>query len=403
MDIKGLIRRDRQRMYQTDSAFVDNYMEQLAYEQWRDNENKKRLQEEEKAVRELEQAEEERKHEINRNANEIKTETTVPQFDKTRSVVQDWAKIMQNQPKWFSTLDKNGNVRTYYQTPEEIEERRNRIASIPSVLRSQEDAAYYEQLSPEYIKRASDLWDIAKTYAEAQDNKEIFGSGIMGGQAVIRSLYNDPATGMYVPDTTQTENLLNVTERVTDDKWLDDAFASYVQKKNIVEVETDAGGIIKNQELRQYLNRINEYSDAAATYIDLYNQYQDNERRHNIAPIFEGHIPTPLYNETKERLLNNMQQLLDFMQKNRDGVLEATSYSLGSNYGYSVSSSASRVVNIFDKYIKDGLIDPSQIQTVLTNINEIKELQQRKYDELDEDDKKRMRRADKNQQELRRW
>ena len=404
MDIRGLIRRDRQRMYLTDSAFVDNYREQLADQQWRYEENKKRLEEEQKATRELEEAKEEKKREINRNANEIKTETTVPQFDETRSVIQDWAKIMQNQPKWFSTLDKNGNVRTYYQTPEEIEERRNRISSIPSVLRSQEDAAYYEQLSPEYIKRASDLWDAAKTYREAEDAKTAFAFGAAFKSAMDSSLSTQSPTGpnggfISRPKVEDVEKPTATLEAISNDKWLDDAFASYVQKKNIVEVETDAGNIVKNQELRQYVNRINEYADAVFSYIEMYNQYADNERKHNITPTFEGYRNTQEYNETKQRLLNNMKLLADFMNEQSDSVYEAASYSIG----HDVSNFARTLLYYFNNYTKDGQLDSDKINIIRNALNKVKTGIPKVYEELDRSDEKSMRRADKNQNELRKW
>jgi len=58
-------------------------------------------------------------------------------------------------------------------------------------------------------------------------------------------------------------------EKLNNDDYVHDAFASYVQKKNKVEVETCTGAIINNDETRQYINAIDEYKNLLDKHISL--------------------------------------------------------------------------------------------------------------------------------------
>jgi hypothetical protein len=56
----------------------------------------------------------------------------------------DWKKVFDEQPKFFSVLDENGNISNYYQNNNYIDVRRQRIGEKPENLRTPEERAYYE-------------------------------------------------------------------------------------------------------------------------------------------------------------------------------------------------------------------------------------------------------------------
>lgn len=390
MDIKGLINRERQRSYLTNDAYLEEYRRRVAEETELLEQTRRSREQERQAEKELEERNEQKKREYNKQAKELEVEDSA--LDSLKKTMNNWADLMKDQPKWFSTIDSKGNIRSYFTTPKEVEATRNIIGQTPQMLRSSEDSAYYEQLSPSYIQRANELWDVAQTYKDAQEGKIAFQFAINALRG-IQSQSTIDSTQPFVFNN--RENIQNarataeMLEKTTDDSWLDDAFASYVQKKNVVEVETDAGIIIRNAEKRQYLQRVNDYSNNVETYLNLYDQYLK--------------AASGKSNANKDDILNHMNRILESNKALESGVKEAITYSLGSNFGSSVSTSVTSLMNIINNNSKGGILDARAIIPLNYHLNIIKNLSKQSISQMDKEDAESVRRANKNQQELRAW
>ena len=401
MDIKGLIRKDLQRTY-SNYQYYNQRLNDL-YDKDLQRRAEIEEQEEEKKKQIAEQEEQEKQEYLAEKSRQQASQKT--QSDKNEEF--NLLNSIKNSPRFFSTFDENGKLRTYYQTPNEVEERRQKIQSIPEAKRTAEDQAYYSQLDPGYIDRIKHLYDAAKTYREANDYKQSFKYWSILKSAIKEGLSN-PNIGanpglMPAPmkaDEYSMEGLTHKTvQQFNDNRYLDDAFASYIQKKNIVEVETDAGNIALNDERRQYMSRITKYNSLIQEYLDLYDKYKNAQFLHaagrdqNVSPL-----------DSVDGIKQRMEQKILEAKALEDGVKEAYSYNLGSNYGTSISGLASKNLYNFTNGIKDGLpVNQNILLYLKQGVEQLKPLMQQSLQTMQEDDKSFMRRADRNMAELRKW
>lgn len=389
MDVKSLINRDIQR----------SYYNQVQYQQYLYDQYQQDLQKSE----EIKRSAEEKKKQIAEQDEQEKREY-IEEQEKKRSINRPSVQLdfnlldsVKNSPRFFSVFEDDGKLKHYYQTPNEIEEQRENIKNIPFSLRTDQENAYYRQLDPDYIKYIDDLYNSAKTYQQAQSGKQQF-KFWLELMSAIKEGFSQPqisGPGIAPPGTDIKNNnrglFTETTKRVNDQNYLDDAFASYVQKKNLVEVETDAGNIALNDERRQYIRRIVEYNNIIQDYLNLYKQFNENIARGEDRPII---------NNIKLR----MQKAIEDAAALEDGVKEAYSYNLGSNYGSSISGIAFRNLYNFTNGIKDGLpINANVLMQLQDGINQLKPLVQNSIQAMANDDKGYMIRADENMKELRKW
>lgn len=400
MDIKSLINKDRQRSYynyQEYSKYLEDRYEQDLQRQKeleeQEQEKKRQLAEQEEQEKQQYLEEKQKREQSTRNTQSAQNE----EFNLLDSI--------KNSPRFYTTFDSKGKLHTYYQTPTELEERRQNIQNKSEESRTPEEQAYYQQLDPGYVERIKDFYDASKTYREAQNYKQAFKYWSILKSAITEGLNNPNISygGLHHLPVSDEENIykgltVENIKALNDPKYLDDAFASYVQKKNIVEVETDAGNIALNDERRSYLSRIAKYNNIIQEYLDLYDKYNNATVQRALGREGNSTLNSP------ENIKLLMQQKIEEAKALEEGVKEAYTYNLGSNYGESISGYASRNLYNFTNGIKDGLpINKNIVEYLTRGITGLKSLMQRTLQNMAQDDKTFMQRADNNMAELRKW
>lgn len=282
MDIKGLRQRDLINSSANYSAYTQ-YMQKVREEE---EERKRR-------AAEIARQEIEKKKQLDE---ELDTKKSVENYDKDS--LEDLSKNR------YPIYDENNNVKTSLR-PKNDERKTTTASNIKQEKKTEE---YYKEPDDEdksflleateflskYISKDTIYKGAEEAYKRAMQLYNTAGTAIGMKFRFAKSILSGAMAGplgMFVGPVSMadavkqnSQSMLEsqaMLKKLDDDDYVHDAFASYVQKKNTVEVETSVGAILRNNEQRQYLNTIDDYKKLINNHISLIQSGADENQLQN--------------------------------------------------------------------------------------------------------------------------